>query len=99
MSRIQRRQEELCNTSNGLLLNISHDLAEEQFITERRDQMNFETLSGVAVTMREQLNSSEQILQRLGLMQQNQRELSSTSDQLVQSSFSDMNASISPNAV
>ena len=93
MSRIQRRQEELCNTSNGLLLNISRDLAEEHVITERRDQMSFETLSGVAVTMREQLNSSEQILQSLGQIQQSQQELSTTSDQLLKGSFLDMNAS------
>ena len=93
MSQIQRRQEELCNTSNGLLLNISRDLAEAYVVTERRDQMSFETLSGVAVARREQINSSEQILQSLGQMQQSQRELRSTSDQLVQSSFLDMNAS------
>ena len=95
MSRIQRRQEELCNTSNGLLLNISHELAETRVVTERRDQMSFEIFSGVATARREQLNSSEQILQSLGQMQQSQQELSSTSDQLVQSSFRDMNASMS----
>ena len=93
MSRIQRSQEELCNTSNGLLLNISRDLAEENVITARRDQMSFETLSGVAAVRREHLNSSEQILRSLGQLQQSQQELSSTSDQLMQSSFLDMNVS------
>ena len=93
MSRIQASQEEQSNTSIERLLNISCELSEAQVVTERRDQMSFETLSGVAVTMREQLNSSEQILQSLGKMQQSQRELSSTSDQLMQSSFLHMNAS------